>query len=332
MEIKKDLVSIVTPCYNGANHITRLLDSILEQSYPHVEHYVIDDGSVDNSASIIKSYIPLYENKGYSLTYIYQDNSGQSVALDKGLKLIKGEYFVWPDADDFYAISKAIEVLVGELRNSDGNTSTVRSFIRFLDEDTLEEISKTDASIDYSTDLFEDCLIPNNFWFVPGTYMCKTKSLFQSIPTKSIYTEKDAGQNWQLMLPLFYKQKCITIRKYLYNVLARSDSHSRGQYDTLEKSILKYQSYENTIINTLDRINSMPNEEKENYKRQIHDHYQLLNVNLHFNYKENKLARKLYKELSSINQSTKLRYCCSYLPFGSYVFRAFVKVKSIVFK
>ena len=49
----KNLVTILTPCYNGAKVIHRLLDSVLVQDYPHIEMIVVDDGSTDNSLSLI---------------------------------------------------------------------------------------------------------------------------------------------------------------------------------------------------------------------------------------------------------------------------------------
>lgn len=45
----KKLVSILTPCYNGARVIRRLLDSVLQQDYPYVEMIIVDDGSIDDS-------------------------------------------------------------------------------------------------------------------------------------------------------------------------------------------------------------------------------------------------------------------------------------------
>ena len=108
----KGLVSLLTPCYNAGHLIGRLLDSVLSQTYPRVEMVVIDDGSTDCSAEIINSYVQKFSARGYSLQYYYQPNSGQSVAIRNGLRIITGEYLAWPDSDDFYATSDAIAKMV----------------------------------------------------------------------------------------------------------------------------------------------------------------------------------------------------------------------------
>lgn len=60
----KGLVSVITPCYNGGMLIHRLLDSILKQDYSMIEMYVVDDGSKDNTRSVIESYIDCFADKG----------------------------------------------------------------------------------------------------------------------------------------------------------------------------------------------------------------------------------------------------------------------------
>ena len=52
----QDLVSIITPCYNGGKFIAETIESVLSQTYPNWEMLIIDDGSEDNSRQIIESY------------------------------------------------------------------------------------------------------------------------------------------------------------------------------------------------------------------------------------------------------------------------------------
>ena len=69
---------------------------------------VVDDGSTDNSKETIESYKSKFEEKGYSLLYIYQNNNGQAAAIDKGLKYVSGEYLIWPDSDDYFSFPSSI--------------------------------------------------------------------------------------------------------------------------------------------------------------------------------------------------------------------------------
>ena len=64
---KKGLVTIITPSYNSAHLIIRLLDSVLTQTYPNVEMFVIDDGSTDDTKDVVESYILAFQRRGYVL-------------------------------------------------------------------------------------------------------------------------------------------------------------------------------------------------------------------------------------------------------------------------
>ena len=72
----KDLVSIITPCYNGEKVISRLMESVLNQTYKKIEFVLVDDGSTDNTASIVKSYESKFTEQGMIFKYVYQENRG----------------------------------------------------------------------------------------------------------------------------------------------------------------------------------------------------------------------------------------------------------------
>ena len=61
---KRGLVSVVTPVYNGEAHVSRLLDSVLAQTYPEIEMILADDGSTDGTVGRAAAHIPKYEAKG----------------------------------------------------------------------------------------------------------------------------------------------------------------------------------------------------------------------------------------------------------------------------
>ena len=269
-----NLVSILTPTYNCGKYLPRLLDSVLRQTYPAIEMHVIDDGSVDDTKDIIARYVPEFEQRGYKLCYHYQTNQGQSAAINNHLNLVTGKYFVWPDADDFYKTDDAIETLVDSLENSDDSVGMTRCMLEYLNEDDLSVLRSLDTTRNYSDQLFEDCLYgTGNYWYNPGDYMMKTSALKATIPDLDIYTEHDAGQNWQLMLPVLYSYRCLTVNRVMYCVLVRRASHSRGRNTERKKFKKLLYSYRNTIVSTLERMPLMPDEERRDYIRKINRLY-----------------------------------------------------------
>ena len=298
----KPLVSVLTPAFNTGKYISKLLDSILSQSYPNIEMIVIDDGSTDDTEKIVNKYIPLFTKRNYILKYIFQNNSGQSVAINNGLKLVRGKYLVWPDSDDYYNSDVAIERMVSEfLRYGEavGIVRTQERIIKNTDNGIIEVGYAGLLSKPYyrPKEIFEDCLLGrNNFFFCAGAYMLDT-DLLKRCNGLDIYTEKNAGQNWQLMLPMLYSYDCVTIMEPLYNVVAREESHSRGQYNGYEAEMAKYSSYLNTLLATLERIR-MPSDEKKKYSQLVIDSYNLTFFNLAFKYAKRLDGLAHYQRLS----------------------------------
>lgn len=107
--MKDKLVSVVIPAYNRAAYIERTVDSVLAQTYPHVELIVGDDGSTDGTYEILQRY----ESEGELtlLTHPERANKGQSATLNRALDQAHGEYICVLDSDDMFAPDKlAVQV------------------------------------------------------------------------------------------------------------------------------------------------------------------------------------------------------------------------------
>lgn len=89
-------VSIITPCYNAATYIEATILSIQQQTLADWELLVIDDGSTDNSADIVR-YMAKDDNR---IKLIQKENGGTASARKLGLELARGEYIQFLDADD----------------------------------------------------------------------------------------------------------------------------------------------------------------------------------------------------------------------------------------
>jgi glycosyltransferase involved in cell wall biosynthesis len=96
------LVSVIIPCYNYALYIPETIKSIQSQTYENWELIIVDDGSKDETASVVKPYVKSDER----IKYHYQDNAGLSAARNTGLNLTRGKYIQLLDADDYIAPTK----------------------------------------------------------------------------------------------------------------------------------------------------------------------------------------------------------------------------------
>lgn len=90
------MISVIIPIYNKANYLRKCLDSIKYQTYHNLEIICIDDGSTDNSYTVLKDY---EEDKRFRL--YKQENKGVGYTRNKGVQLAKGEWISFVDADDW---------------------------------------------------------------------------------------------------------------------------------------------------------------------------------------------------------------------------------------
>lgn len=92
-------ISIIVPVYNLEKYISRCLDSILAQTYTDFECICVNDGSTDNSASIISEYA----KKDSRITQLFQSNKGLPSARHTGIRNSNGEFIIHLDGDDYLA-------------------------------------------------------------------------------------------------------------------------------------------------------------------------------------------------------------------------------------
>lgn len=104
------LVSIITPVLNRARSIDVCLSAVAAQSYPSIEHIVVDGGSTDGTVDILREFRPPHEFR-----WLSEPDHGMYDAVNKGLDLARGEVVAYLNSDDFY-LPWSVEVAVGALK------------------------------------------------------------------------------------------------------------------------------------------------------------------------------------------------------------------------
>ena len=221
----KAKVSIISPCYNGEQYIARMLESIMNQTYEEVELICVDDGSEDRTADIIFDYVPRFKLSGKQLIYIRQENQGQAAAVNNGLKHIKGEYLSWIDCDDFLTLDSVEKKVKALQANPQCKIVTSNLYVvKENDIDNIIEVKGTSyGALNYQPKQF--------FLTLTGMSLmeCHCHLLlvdaFRAInPTLEI-SRCRAGQNYQILLPMYYYYNRCYVDEPLAFYVIREDSH-----------------------------------------------------------------------------------------------------------
>lgn len=109
------MISIIIPLYNAARFIAETLQSVQAQTYTDWECLVIDDGSTDNGAEIVQRIA----QADMRIRYVYQSNAGPSAARNHGLRLAKGDYIQFLDADDWFPPQRFENMLAAYARTEE---------------------------------------------------------------------------------------------------------------------------------------------------------------------------------------------------------------------
>lgn len=101
-------ITIITPVYNCEKYLSECIDSVRNQTYTNWELILVNDGSNDNSLSLIE----LYAQNDTRIKYISQNNQGQATARNKALEVSSGDLITFLDADDYYYKDNTLEECV----------------------------------------------------------------------------------------------------------------------------------------------------------------------------------------------------------------------------
>ncbi|MDP2966076.1 MAG: glycosyltransferase family 2 protein [Pelolinea sp.] len=103
------LVTIITPSFNQAKFLSATYKSVISQSYPNIEYFIVDGGSTDGSVELIREWATSAKNR--LNWWVSEKDNGQAEAINKGFSRSNGEIVAWLNSDDLYmkgAVEKAV--------------------------------------------------------------------------------------------------------------------------------------------------------------------------------------------------------------------------------
>jgi glycosyltransferase involved in cell wall biosynthesis len=158
-------VSVIVPTYKHRDYVLVTLDSVFAQSFNDFELIVVNDGSPDDTAAVLK---PLAD--AGRIRYVEQPNAGQAAARNRGLELAGGEFVAFLDDDDLWPADK-LEWQVAALREDGG--VAIGGASRRLENGVLETVAETDNRRLISL----RSLFGYNPFFSPGQVLIRTDVL-----------------------------------------------------------------------------------------------------------------------------------------------------------
>lgn len=126
------MISVIIPSYNYGHLIAEALDSVINQTFKDWEIIVVDDGSKDNTKEVVSKYI----QKDSRISYYEQQNAGPSAARNKAMKIAKGDFIQFLDADDLIE-RKKFEVQL-QLFRDNPQAGVVYGSVRYFTKDPFD--------------------------------------------------------------------------------------------------------------------------------------------------------------------------------------------------
>ena len=145
-------VSILTAAYNSSETLEDCLQSVRNQTYPSIEHIIIDGGSTDGTIGIIKRY------EGKIASWVSEPDNGIYDAMNKGLRLASGDIIGILNSDDMYADNSEIETVVRTI--TENNVDSCYGDLVYVDRNDTEKIARYWKAGEYKKEKFKTGWMP----------------------------------------------------------------------------------------------------------------------------------------------------------------------------
>lgn len=234
-------VSIIVPTFNRARYLPECLDSLLAQTLPASEIIVVNDGSTDDTARVIRPYLD-------RITYVEKENGGKSTALNLVMPGIQSDY-VWIFDDDDVALPDALEIHVGTLEANPGAGFT---YSTYYEGQTGPNGRIREGALHALVDPYRDALLAQ---LLEGCFLAQPGIVVRA----SCYREMSPfdsrlirSQDYDMLLRLSRRFQSIRIEKPTY--IYRAHSGMRGSIASTfpaERQGIEWFKYDKIIFERL---------------------------------------------------------------------------------
>jgi len=302
-------VSVIIPTYNRENFVVKAIDSVLCQEFKDYEIIVVDDGSTDNTKKNLKRY-------GDKIKYIYQDNSGVSVARNTGIKYSTGEWLAFLDSDDEWMPDYLLTQIEKANENPDICMQTTDSLVTELNgkKESYYKIHGSLPKFKKKNYLFIEK--PLYFIIKHGPWPpCATIIRRDAIMKAGLFdTSLKRTEDYDLMVRMALQGPIGMIRKELVNVYRRNET-TEFLTNQLTVNPIAYRESNERVFEKLKRIETLKYKERKAVNELLSANRRTIG-NLLLKKGNIKGARDCYKRALLIDPSIASlgKYILSFLP------------------
>ncbi len=256
-------LSVIIPTYNRAQFVVKAIESVFRQSVTDLEIIVIDDGSTDDTRTVLKEYPP-------RIRYIYQENAGVSAARNAGIRLAQGEWVAFLDSDDEWTkdyLSTQVEQIekfpeaVAHITNactvlSGGERSSL------FEESGLSELFDGQSSVMLQKPL--RVILEYGLWFLQSMMVRKVVLLEAGLFDQDLSIAEDLD----LIARVALRGPVTFSKKELVDVYRREESTENLMAQSWRRGIYRYTSFGKVYAN-LQKIGGLTMMERVSIARAL---------------------------------------------------------------
>ncbi len=184
-------ISIITVCFNSANHIEDAINSVASQDFEDIEHIIVDGGSSDGTVEILE------KNTSNISRWISEPDEGIYDAMNKGIKMASGDIVGILNSDDFYANHSIISQVAEAFE--DAEIDAVYGDLIFVDPDNLNRTVRTYSSAKWNPERFAKGYMPAHPTFFVRKHFYEKYGPFE--------TDYQIAADYEMLIRLLYVNK-----------------------------------------------------------------------------------------------------------------------------